>query len=247
MVRRHAYSYPKADGTKDARLEKAYERLDTDASRLFSKVIAATNQDKTPNLDKKDLAIWAHYFFHQFARVPAFFDQVATQMKLRENIEADIEKIENERGPIPAEKKAAFLSEDGKDRFIQSVKIRAITADRQSVLSDIAVHGIRIVRIVEDKCSFVLGDHPIARIEPKDLPQRSFVLVGTWLPLTPKIAVGPGESLEVRSMDVSGLRDPIRRFNERVFSQSYEIVSHSEPLLRSLSRTFSKITRNQSI
>jgi hypothetical protein len=99
------------------------------------------------------------------------------------------------------------------------------------VLEVLSKRGIAIGIISGDSKSFIIGDHPLARMGLTGRLDHSQTEV--WLPIASDVAITPWGAAgheQLISLNVTS----IRRINEIIFQQSNTVAARSDRLLRSL-------------
>lgn len=217
------------DGTLDAGLEKWYNRLETKTAPVVKRLIAAAEAQKPPQLTVPERKIWFNFVYHQQKRAPDAFSRLGLVASLPDDLPHAIAEYERRAGRLSDEERAEVLSEAGIRRLTQLASVKARGEPSQEVVDVLAARGLAIAWITSPKKSFVLGDHPMARMGV----DASLAGTELWFPISSRVAVSP---FGKPNSEVNVALDDrqVRRTNEIIWTQSNVIASRSAQLLRSL-------------
>jgi hypothetical protein len=133
--------------------------------------------------------------------------------------------------PLTDQERAEIFSPAAIDRMIQHASVQARGRGSEEVVAILAAMGIAVALIRSPKKSFVLGDHPLARMGPTG--ELGHPATELWMPIAPDVAVSPwGSPMKEKLIVIEG--DDVRRVNETIFKHSNIVAARSDALIRSL-------------
>jgi Protein of unknown function (DUF4238) len=222
----HLNSIERKDGTRDAALEGAYGLLETKAKPVVTRLIEAADKQVLPDLATSERKIWFNFFYHQLKRAPDSFERLGLVAEMPSTLPDFIAEYERSVRPLTDEQRAEMFSKDGLRLILQQASVIARGAGSPEVIDALSMRGIAVARIGSSEESFVLGDHPMARMGGDGGIATSEI----WFPITHNVAVSPYGAAGTETLVV--LADSqVRRINEIIWTQSNEIASRSEELL----------------
>lgn len=231
---KHLYSLTSPSGAKDASFEVALGRFEDKVAPLIKKMIEATRKGNTHAICNSDIELWLIYFYLQAKRTPcsqkqnlrnidpeALLDDVLAEARfLFPDEEAEIEMLNH-----PMERA----------RLIENARVNATSRASRTVLDTLKSRSISVARIVRSGSSFVLGSHPVVRMQSNDIRDLTTEM---WLPIAPDVAVGLGRGeVGIPIFELSN-GAAVRRMNVAITAQSRIIAGQSFELVQSLARHF---------
>ncbi|GAB5459142.1 MAG: hypothetical protein Hens3KO_21720 [Henriciella sp.] len=214
-----------------------YGSIDDFLGRLLPKVIAAFKAGEIPSFDQETLNSIRTVAMHMAKRTPDFLKDNNDTERGRELVEANLDSLSKN---APSEQRRTLednLADDVKLRD-QGRHIRVLATLKNSrQVNEALLEFVPRWAISETRHSYILSSRMVYRIGNGGPNGLSNPKMEMWMPITPKI------SLVL-------LRDPhneiphfvregpehIRKVNEFAVKSSFEIASHSEALLKSLTR-----------
>lgn len=229
FVEKDLNSFTDKLGNRNDGLEGFYSGLEADAAEVTQKIIDAAERSQVPNLTHKDLEVWFNFFYHQQKRAPDAFARLGVVEEFDEDIERFLKDYESTYRPLSEKEKQHFRSDEGKQAILQHATVTARGKGSQEVLDVLAKRGVVVAVIGNDKKSFVVGDHPLARYGGP----LSNAETELWLPISRNVAVSPGgDAGAERLVRIEG--DHVRKINNTIYKYSNVVAGRSERLIKSL-------------
>lgn len=231
FVQRDLNTIEQTDGSRDTSLEAWYSKLETEVAPTIEKIVDAARARRTPNLTEVQRNVWDNFSYHQQKRAPDIFRKLGLEQRFGESLEREIAQLEREIGPLPAEVLEELKSPKTARRMIQHASVHARGRGSEQVIAALAERGIAIAMIAKPNKSFILGDHPMARMGPDG--NLGHPATELWFPIASDVAVSPwGPAFAEKLYLFSG--DDVRRVNTVIAENSNIIAGRSEALIRSL-------------
>lgn len=224
-------SFDENNGSRNTGLERWYAWLDGLVAPVVQKIVNAADMCELPGLSIEEKNIWDNFLYHQQKRAPDAFERLGLEQRFEADLPGFIEQFERTVRPLTGTERAEFADPKVLKRLLQQTKVRARGKGGPHVVELLAKRGLAIGVIASTMKSFVIGDHPFARMGPSsNLGHRQLEL---WLPLSAEVAVSPWGDAGTESI-VTIAPDDVRRINEVIFRQSKVVAGRAERLLRSL-------------
>lgn len=225
----HLNSVERKDGTRDTSLEKWYSLLESKAAPVVRRIVVAAESQKLPLLTHAEREIWYNFVYHQQKRPPDTFARLGLVETLPKDLLEFIAAFEREHRPLTKKERLEFLSEDGTQRIAKMASVVARGKGSQDVIDVLASRGLAIAWISPPDVSFVLGDHPMARMG------TDANLAGTelWFPISSLVAVSPFGNANTEYL-VPFDKQQVQRVNKVIYEQSNTVASRSKPVLGAL-------------
>jgi hypothetical protein len=225
----HLYTTEDMDGEKDTALEVWFSSLESRASPVLDKIIAAARANRCPQLTTDEKQAWDLFFYMQWKRVPDVHRALASKAETDAIIDSSLQtlrKIYPDRlGEIneldtPIQRK----------RLAQGGLIRGIQIVGKAVLPALGQRGLAILKITASSENFAIGSLPVVRMRG-NLNDPN---VEAWLPIASDVAVGVGQ--ERGKETLVGVHDPavIQQFNRTTATQGTTFAARSRILIEGL-------------
>lgn len=219
------------DGSKHVGLERWYSELEGEVAPIIEKIIERARAGRVPGLSDGERDVWDNFVYHQQKRAPDIFARLQLVQEFEKDLPARVAEYEREVRPLTELERTEIFSPEGKKRMIQHASVTARGRGSEEVIATFAALGIAVAVIKSPKKSFILGDHPQARMGPDG--RLGHPAVELWMPIAPDVAVSPwGPPNEEKLIGINS--DHVRRVNDVIFKYSNIAASRSDRLLRSL-------------
>jgi Protein of unknown function (DUF4238) len=234
FVEGHLYTQKDQNGEKDVSLERHLSRLEGDVSPIIGKIICAARSGDYGSIKATDIDIWLNYFYFQIRRTPDSLKDALRNFDPDENLDEVIAEAKV-KFPKQVDKITKIDNSADRKRIIKNATVVAISQGSSTVLNILTNRGIAVARIMIPGTSFILGSHPVVRMESNDIRDLKTEL---WLPIAPDVAVGLGHG-DAKILPLSILdKAAVRRMNVAAVSQSRVIAGNSRYLISSLAKSF---------
>lgn len=234
FVERHLYSQTNDDGSKDVSVEKFLSKIESEASAIVEKIVAAARANAVPNLTAAEMTVWVRFFYLQWKRVPDVHDMAFNYTEYENYLTEVINEFETDSRPLSADERKQIEDPEFQKQLRQDVRARAVALPSKRVEQILSDKGLIVARICNPKRSFVIGSYPIAKLTEDGRNHLSDPSVQMWLPLSFDVAVTPGGARGTEEFVEFTETEHIRYLNERIFSQSTAIAGRSVALIKSL-------------
>jgi hypothetical protein len=232
FFKKHLYSFTKVDGSRDARLEKEFARIEGVVSVLFKRIIEALRTGSIPALSDDERQGLQQYFYYQWKRVPEFHSRISSLESFNDLLPTFIADLERARGkPFAPDERARLMSEDGRKQMFELARARAIADPGLEVLEFINKAGLRFGKI-SPPAELIIGSQPIVVV-----CHPNVVSYEIWLPLAYDVGMpltqlrGPQEFFVVEDPAV------VARINAATFAQSFLVAGRSRTIIESVVST----------
>ena len=232
FVKKDLYTQIRADGTKDASVEKEFlSSIEAKASPVIRKIVSAARRADLPDLTPEEKDIWLRFFYCQFIRVPETREEHAEEVRqkvLREIV------LMGRLGLLTEDELSILFDDQTMGRLLRNASIKSVTTtygEWYEVLSKKS-NLIAVIRKPKSKRSFVIGCNPVLKLTYPGQAHLADPTVELWLALARDVAVTPcpGESDRVIS-----IRDShVESINRKVFKQAVAIAGCSRELIESV-------------
>eukprot|EP00752_Nemacystus_decipiens_P001124 g1124.t1 len=182
FVRRHFYSTKREDGRKDPELEKRLSELEGMADTVIRKVEAAADRGSAPGLTADEKAAWDLFFYVQWKRTPDSLEKTGALAAFEGAVEKSIARYERDLGPLSDDERARLADPETMARIRHNAIVKCVGTGSAEVLSALAGKGLAILRIEDDRRSFILGSNTVAKLT---YPGRAHITdpsVEKWFP-----------------------------------------------------------------
>jgi Protein of unknown function (DUF4238) len=231
FVESHLNSVLMKDGQRHAGLEIWYSTLEGQVAPIIQKIIDAAERGSRPGLTGDERNVWDNFIYHQQKRAPDAFERLGLVDEFRQNLDEHIAEYERDHRPLTEAERDELKSPKAMARMIQNATIQARGAGGEEVIDALAGRGIGIGYIKEASKSFIVGDHPQARMGP--LSYLEHYRTELWMPIAPRVAVSPWGDAGTETIFQLNTGQ-VRKINEVIFSGSNLVASRSGLLLKSL-------------
>lgn len=219
------------DGSKHFGLEVWYSKLEGEVAPIIEKIVEQARARKVPGLTNDERNIWNNFFYHQQKRAPDIFERLGLVQEFEKELPDRVAAYEREVRPLTDEERAEIFSPAATERMIQHASVQARGRGSEEIVATLAALGMAVSLIKSPKKSFILGDHPQARMGPTG--ELGHPATELWMPIAPDVAVSPwGRPKAEKLIAIEG--DHVRRVNETIFKHSNIVAARSEALIRSL-------------
>lgn len=219
------------DGSKHVGLEIWYSELEGEVAPIIDKIVERARARKVPGLTDDERIVWDNFIYHQQKRAPDVFERLGLVQDFEKDLPARVSEYEREERPLTDEERAEIFSPAAIERMIQHASVQARGRGSDEVVATLAALGIAVAIIISPKKSFILGDHPLARMGPTG--ELGHPATELWMPIAPDVAVSPwGQPKKEKLIGIEG--DHVRRVNETIYKHSNIVAARSEALIRSL-------------
>lgn len=231
FVKRDLNAFTETDGTRNTELETWYSQLEGEVKPIIEKIVEAARALQVPSLSEAERNVWDNFFYHQQKRAPDIFHKLGLVETFDQDLEREIAEYERDIRPLTTEEHELLRSPEGKQKIIQNASVQARGHGSEEIVATLAGHGLAMAIITKPTKSFIIGDHPLARMGPDG--KLGHPATELWFPIASDVAVSPGgpRGFE-RLVPVSS--DDVRRVNKVVAENSNIIAGRSEALIRSL-------------
>ncbi len=207
--------------------------LESEASRLFNKLVLSARRGDLPNLTPAEKHICIEFFYSQHMRVPERGGR--SREEAYERSRRRIEFMSQFRSPFGGGLSIAF--EDGtfrrKWKNARSEILRIENPVVNEILSQKQI-GVAVIRKPKLKRSFVIGSNPVLKLAHPIQAYLDNSTADFWLPLTRDVAVTFCSAVRNKP---DALRDRhIESLNKNTFDQSSVIAGCSRELIETLVR-----------
>ncbi len=175
------------DGSRDTSLETWYSKLETDVAPIIDKIVDAARARDTPNLTETERNLWDNFSYHQQKRAPDIFYRLGLVQRFDSFLQREIAEFEREVRPLTADEREELNSPKAVSRMIQYASAHARGRGSEEIIATLARCGLAIALIAKPNKSFIIGDHPLARMGPDG--KLGHPATELWFPIASDVAV----------------------------------------------------------
>ncbi|WP_420429106.1 DUF4238 domain-containing protein [Kordiimonas sp.] len=237
FLRKDLYAFEGAGGELNVSLEKGYARLESSVAPIVERMVNAVREGDVPLMSREERGIWDAFFYHQLKRTPDYHNPIIARQNFDKILADGIAEWEAQKGKLSQEKLREFSDPIKRKKIRQQAKIIGLAKSNPEVSRLLAKMGIRILKIVDAKKSFVVGSNPVVRMGPPNAGYLGHPEYEMWLPIAHDIAVSPNGSETGVQTHFLNDHNAIRRLNAKLFAQSEMIAGRSKQLVKSLTRS----------
>ena len=219
------------DGSKHVGLEIWYSELEGQVAPIIDKIVERARARKVPGLTDDERNAWDNFMYHQQKRAPDIFERLGLVQDFEKDLPARIAEYEREVRQLTDVERVALQSPEAIKRMVQRASVQARGRGSEEVVATLASLGIAVALVKSPKKSFILGDHPLARMGPTG--ELGHPATEIWMPIAPDVAVSPWGSPKSEKL-IAIEWDHVRRVNQTIFQHSNIVAARSEALIRSL-------------
>ena len=219
------------DGTRNIRLEVWYSELEGAIAPLIDAMIETVCEGKTPLLTEETQRAWNTFVYHSHKRAHDAFDRLGLTRNFEDQVRHKLERHELLTGPVPTEVREAVLSKNAIQRILKNVSVNARSRGGNEIVDALQNRGLAFGVASSRRSSFVVGDHPLARMGGTGHLLDEFTEL--WLPIAPQVAVSPWGARNTAKLFHFNTH-MIRRVNELIVTNSNVVAGRSPKLIRSL-------------
>lgn len=232
FVEKHLYTQIDASGAKDVSVETEYlASLESEASRLFSKLVLAARRGEAPCLTPVEKDICIEFFYCQHMRVPERGGRSKEEAYQRSRRRIDF--MSRFRSPYGGELSIAF--EDGTFRRLWKNARSEILRIENPVVIDVLSQkqvGVSVIRKPKPRRSFVIASNPVLKVAQPDWANMNDPADDFWLPLSRDVAVSFCSAAREKIVALSDRH--IESLNRNAFDQSAVIAGCTRELIEAL-------------
>ena len=236
FVQRDIYNQRGEDGSWDVSVEQMLGRLESVANNVVEKIVTAARQRKIPNLTKEEKKVWDEFVYIQWKRVPDVHNKTMSEKEFEERIDIGVNDYEATIRLLTSEERERFNDPSVRSRIQKAARVGAVAAPGGEAVEVLGAKGLLIALVAIPNKSFIIGSHPVVKLNH---PGRSYLgdpSVELWLPIAHDVAVTPCFARETERLVEVEKHDDIRYINMAIYSQSTTIAGRSSALISSLAR-----------
>ncbi len=236
----HLYSVLDNAGNRDSSVELALAEIEGQANGIIEKIVSTARAGKPPNLTKGEKSFWDKYFCCQWKRVPdamrasGVHDLSEAEMRdLVSDMMMDYESVGYE---LTSEDRRILDDPQALSRIAHGARAKSVLMNSRELLSVFEDKGLCVAIVASSNRSFVIGSHPIVKLNPPGQTYLGSSDVQAWLPLAHDVAITPALSSGEEKLIEFREGRFVRALNEATFEQSTAIAGRSQKLVESLAR-----------
>ena len=218
------------DGTRDRSLERAYAKMEGEASTLVERFITAARNGTELVLTEDEKGIWVYFFYQQIKRVPEMFRQLEVQRTFADRIGDAIKKLELRIGrPLTEEESRDLRAPESLARIQQNATLKALADPGQLIQTLLLTMALELA-VAPPGSAFVIGSQPVARTANGASTNMLDPTVQLWLPIASDVAVRfvlASSPLAVTNIS----EDYVARINWQIYKQSEMIAAASDDII----------------
>ena len=185
FVERDLNSRVDTQGTINVALETFYSELESGVTPIIEKIVSAAMCGNIPSLNSQEKEQWGSFLYYQHKRAPDIYSRLGLDLdaSTEEATSLAIRDAEKHWGNAPIHVLERVFSEREQARLKQNISVDMRRKENRKITELIASKGIAVGVIPNDNWSFIVGDHPLARMgATSDLHQATTEL---WMPKWP--------------------------------------------------------------
>lgn len=219
------------DGSIDVGLEIFYSGLESMVAPIIDKIVYSAQRRILPRLTVTERNTWDNFVYHQQKRSPDLYERLDLIKEAKANFGDYLDQFERDHRALTAQERHELAQPDALERITQAAIVEARGRGSLEILTILAERGIWIAIAGQQNKSFIVGDHPQARMGANAHLSRTEL----WLPISADVAISPGGPAGTEQLFVlSG--DQIRRVNVTIAENCSVIAGRSAALINSLSK-----------
>ena len=218
------------DGTRNIRLEVWYSELEGAIAPLIDAMIETVCEGKTPLLTEETQRAWNTFVYHSHKRAHDAFDRLGLTRNFEDQVRHKLERHELLTGPVPTEVREAVLSKNAIQRILKNVSVNARSRGGNEIVDALQNRGLAFGVASSRRSSFVVGDHPLARMGGTGHCWTSSRNRGFQSHRSRGFPVGCTNTAKLFHFKTH----MIRRVNELIVTNSNVVAGRSPKLIRSL-------------
>jgi len=191
FVKGHLYSAVSKDGKKDASLEKFYSRIEGEANLIIEKIVKAARRRALPRLTPDEKSQWDCYVYHQWRRVPDFYEKYRGLAEFKSTLESTISEYERLHRPITKEEREELTRPESIERLRQNAGVQALGIVGDEAIAALGGRGLGIAVVSNPKKSFIIGSMPLVKLTNPGQTHLAHPNVELWFPISTDVAVTP--------------------------------------------------------
>lgn len=235
FVRRNYYTTLEGEQQSDRIERDFYGKIDDFLGRTLPEVLTILKEGAIPSFASVSLSSLRTVVMHMAKRTPDFLERPDDSEIGRELVEMTLNALPSSAPKEHRERLVSTLQDESKlrDRG-RDIRVKATLKESEKV-NDALLEFIPRWVVSRSHHSFILSSKMLYRIGnggPNGLINPNMEM---WMPISPKISLVLVRN-EHNSIPHRVIAEPnsIRKFNEYAVRNSFEVASHSEALLRSL-------------
>ena len=237
FCRRHFNSYQNDDGTKDDTLERFFgEEFDNFIPLWIKKFETALAAGKAAKLSVDERVRFVQFFYNHMKRSPDFIEPIVEKVTQKTFHPDSIRELEERVRPLTDDERLKFSSKKFQQKLAANSRVVNFSNQSLKILETLNKMSIALARPARTNKQFIVGSNPVVRFE--DYPSQRLGEKGVelWTTLTPTIAVGFVNSVNVPVLELHD--DHVRKMNWQLAKDSRAIASKSPKLLSSLAKAY---------
>ncbi|MCY4224084.1 MAG: DUF4238 domain-containing protein [Bacteroidetes bacterium] len=237
FVENNFYSIIQRDGSRDTSMEGRLADIEYKADKILCKIIENSRMRPSLQISHIEHTILTRFLFIQSFRSQSYRESAYNP----ELFDISVEINEKLGYFLSEQDRKIWEDEEIRSRMSQSIFLRSL----DKLLSDgfweskfvreIMQKNIGLMRIIDDRESFIIGDYPIVSMSNQEEFSKYDQPDEVYLPISHDIIIywrRKNDILECRSITDNQF---IKRINEIILSQSRTVAGRSRDLITSLS------------
>lgn len=228
---KHFYTLEEG-GVKDTSLETYFAQLESAANAVLEKICIAARAGRKPGLTTSEKKVWDLFFYFQWKRTPDSINSAMSYVEFEKSLAESVAEFEQRFRLLTEDERQRILSEAGKKRLRENVRVKAI-GDPGSVVQTVLNNmGICIAVVHKPNKSFIIGSKPVVKLTPPDETRLGQPGVEAWLPIAADVAVC---AIPERGREIVMTLDNdkwLRGFNAAILRESTLVAGRSEILIK---------------
>ena len=166
FVEKDLNSFERKDGSLNAKLETLYSSLESAVAPIVELIVTSALSGKPPRLAEDPRIVWDSFYYHQQKRAPDAFERLGLPQDFERDLDEFIAQWERDERPLSDKEREEIKTPEAIRLMKQYATVRARASSGDVVMDLLATRGIAIGLIDRPDRSFILGDHPQARMGP---------------------------------------------------------------------------------
>jgi hypothetical protein len=210
-------------------------RVEGQANLIIEKIVTAARQGALPGLTPEEKLQWDHYVYHQWRRVPDFYEKYRGLAEFNSTLAELVGEFERLYRPISKEEREDLERPESLDRLRQNAGVQALCTVGTDAIAALGSRGLGIAVVRNPKKSFIIGSMPLVKLTNPGETHLAHPNVEVWFPISADMAVTPsGNRGDERLVAVTD--EQVRSLNRLIARQSSTFAARSKALVASLAR-----------
>ncbi len=232
FVERHWHTQILTGGARDISVEHALsEQIESPASIVVQKIIAAAAQDDLPCLSRDERRTWDSFFVNQRIRTRDHHRALGLYENFADQVDGWLLQSARRGRIIPADIANQLRLPENVERLKDNVRIQGYVRPLGEAMEVLSARGIAVVKLLGDRERFLVGSYPVVKLCPDDTNDLRDPRVEMWLPIASTIAVGTWGAAGTETIGrldsdfASNINDAVAHQSSTIAGCSVQLVS----------------------